>query len=75
MSKWALKMGTTDRRNKERGVTRTYAPFTPSVYDTVAKHKTTVPTNEVSATKLLDNIRIRVSAFRADEANGEVGPK
>jgi len=63
---------TLERRGVRIG---TYPPFTPRVNNTVTQNQPTVPTNEISAAKLLDDVGIRVSAFRADETNSQVWPE
>lgn len=53
----------------------TYTPFTPCVDHSVTQHKTTVAADKVATAELLDDVRIRVIALRAYEANGEVRAK
>jgi hypothetical protein len=60
---------------REGSESRTYPPFTPGVNDTITQHQPTVPTNEISTTKLLDNVGVRISAFWADQTNGQVWPE
>ena len=50
----------------------TYPPLTSRVDDPIAQHQPTSATDKVSAAELLDDIGVRISAFRADEADCEV---
>lgn len=50
----------------------TYPPFATSVHYTISKHQPTRTTHEIAAAELLDDIRVRISAFGADESDGQV---
>lgn len=60
---------------RELGETKAYPPFTPSVDNTITKNQTASTTHEIPAAKFLNDIRVRISAVWADEANSKVGAK
>ena len=63
---------TLEKKKSEIG---TYPPFTPCVNNAVTQYQPTIPANEISAAKFLDNVGVRISAFRADQTNGQVWAK
>jgi hypothetical protein len=63
------------RWKRKKSETGTYPPFTPCVNDAITQHQPTISANEISAAKFLDNVGVRISAFRADQTNGQVWPK
>lgn len=53
----------------------TYTPFTPRINDPVAQHKSTSPTDEVSAAEFLYDVWIWISAVGTYEPHCEIGSK
>jgi len=51
----------------------THPPLAPCVHNPTTENESTRTTNEVSGTKLFDNVGIGVPAVRADEPDCEVG--
>ena len=51
---------------------RTYTPFAPCVDDAVTKDEATSTAYEVTATKFLYYVRVRISALWTNETNCEI---
>ena len=50
----------------------TYPPFATSIHYTISEYQPTRTAHQITATELLDDVRVRVSALRADEPDCEV---